>query len=213
MEFSASMMCADFSNLEREITKLEEANIDSFHLDVMDGQFVDNFGLGFQDMQYIRSATEKPLEMHLMIRDPVKYLGILEEINPNVIYIHPESDQDPSTTLEKIAKLGAIPGIAINPGTSISQIEELLHLCEKVLVLAVNPGHAGRTFLPHVGDKVRRLSAMRKDYGFRIMWDGAASYEIISQFSSSVDGFVLGTASLFGRGDYGTSINKLRNIQ
>ena len=212
MNLSASMMCADFSNLKKEVEALERAGIDSFHLDVMDGQFVDNFGLGFQDMHYIRSATKKPVEMHLMIRDPVKYLEILKDIRPDTIYIHPEADQDPSTTLEKVRKMRCAPGIAINPGTSIPQIEELLNICDKVLVLAVNPGHAGRTYLPHVGDKVQRLSKMRDDYNFEIMWDGAASYEIIKAHTQFVDGFVLGTASLFGHGIYKDNIQKIRRL-
>jgi len=214
VELSASMMCADFSNLEREVRSLEEGGIDSFHVDIMDGRFVDNFGMGYQDMKYIRSATKKPVELHLMVKEPLQYFTILNYINPDTIYVHPESDLDPATTLEKIEKMGSIPGIAINPGTSIPQIEELLNVAKKVLVLAVNPGHAGRKYAEYVGDKVKRLSLMRAKMDFEIIWDGAASMKIIQEFGNIVDGFVLGTASLFGRErSYHDIIENIRNMQ
>jgi len=212
IELMPSMMCANYANLEREIKLLEESGVDAFHIDLMDGQFVDNFGMGYQDMEYICRATRLPVEAHLMIKNPRYYIHILYELRLRVIYVHPEADNDPATTLEKIAKKGIIPGIAINPGTSIDSIYELLNITKKVLVLGVNPGHSGRTFVPYVGNKVERLLALREKFGFEIFWDGSATKERILEYSKmGVKGFVLGTAVLFGKVDsYSKIINELR---
>ena len=104
MFLSASMMCADYANLRSEIESLDSAGIDSFHIDLMDGVFVDNFGMGFQDMHCIRRLTSREMDVHLMVRDPHTYLQMLYDLNVNVIYIHPEADQDPASTIEKIKK-------------------------------------------------------------------------------------------------------------
>lgn len=199
IEFSASMMCARYGNLAEEVRLLEESGIDIFHIDIMDGCFVDNFGMGYQDMQFIRSATNKQIELHLMINEPLRYLPILEGSNPDIIYIHPEADRDPASTLAKIKAAGIITGIAINPGTSIAVIEELLNVVDRVLILGVNPGHAGRKYMPYVGKKAEKLLEMKDKYGFEVYWDGATDFERLEEFvPKGVKGFVLGTALLFG---------------
>jgi len=214
IELSASMMCARFDNLSREVKELEEGGIDSFHIDIMDGQFVPNFGMGLQDLKYIRSATKKPVEMHLMIRNPISYLDIFIENKVDVIYIHPEADFHPSTTLQKIISAGITPGIAINPGTSVEHILELLFIVERVLVMAVNPGQAGRVYLPFVGQKIEKLLAIKDEYKFDIYWDGSCSKDKIETYApKGVKGFVLGTKLLFGhKKSYGESIIEARNI-
>lgn len=200
VEFSPSMMCANFANLEREVKLLEESEVDSFHIDMMDGQFVDNFGMGYQDIEFICGATSLPVEAHLMLKNPGYYLHILSDLGLKAIYIHPEADKDPATTLETIAKKGMVPGIAINPGTSIEYIYELLNVAKRVMVLGVNPGHAGRAFAPYVGNKAERLLALREKFGFEVYWDGSATKERILKYSKlGVKGFVLGTAVLFGK--------------
>ena len=213
VELSPSMMCANFANLEMEVKMLEESGIDSFHIDVMDGQFVDNFGMGYQDTKFICGATRLPVEAHLMINNPRYYLHILFDLGLEVIYIHPESDKDPATTLEAIRIKGIEAGIAINPGTSIENVYELLNIAKRVMVLGVNPGHAGRDFAPYVGDKTERLLALREKFGFEVYWDGAATKERILQYSKlGVKGFVLGTAVLFDKeGSYADIVRDLKN--
>lgn len=198
-EFSASMMCANYASLEYEVKHLDLGGIDSYHLDIMDGQFVDNFGMGYQDMQYIRSATKNKLEAHLMINNPERYFDILTKIGFEVAYIHPESTKAPEIAIEALKQKGIVPGIAINPGTSIATIEELLNIVDRVLVLCVVPGHAGRTYASYVGDKIERLLALREKYNFDIYWDGACTREKILEFApKGVKGFILGTSLLFG---------------
>ena len=198
LEFSASMMCADFACLRDEVKNLEEAGIDIFHIDIMDGSFVDNFGMGYQDMAFIKRNTTKKVEAHLMVSKPYNYLDILFNLGIDIIYIHPEVDSDPATTIEKIHKHGMIAGIAINPGTSISTIEELLNTVDRVLVLGVNPGHARRKYQPYVDKKIEKLLALKKDYNFDIYMDGAITQDRIAKWCNcGVKGFVLGTATLF----------------
>lgn len=198
-ELSASMMCADFASLEREVRQLDEADIDSYHIDIMDGRFVDNFGMGYQDIQYIRGATDKKIEAHLMINDPERYLPILAGIGLDVAYIHPESTHAPEIAIEELKRMGVDPGIAINPGTSIATVEELLKIVDRVLVLCVTPGHAGRTLAEYVTDKIVRLLSLKERYGFEVYWDGACTRERILEFApKGVKGFVLGTSLLFG---------------
>ena len=198
IELSASMMCANYACLRDEVKNLEEAGIDIFHIDIMDGSFVDNFGMGYQDMAFIKNNTSKQVEAHLMVSKPYNYLNILFNLGIDIIYIHPEVDPDPATTIEKIHQHGAFAGIAINPGTSISTIEELLNTVNRVLVLGVNPGHAGRKYQPYVDKKIERLLELKKILNFEIYMDGAVTIDRINQWrTKGVKGFVLGTATLF----------------
>ena len=200
IELSASMMCANFACLKDEVKNLEDAGIDIFHIDIMDGSFVDNVGMGYQDMAYIKSATTKQVEAHLMVQKPYNYLDVLFNLGIDIIYIHPEVDPDPATTIEKIHHHGAIAGIAINPGTSIHMVEELLNTVDRVLVLGVNPGHAGRKYQSYVNKKIEKLISLKNDYDFEIYLDGAVTIERIQYWSlQGVKGYVLGTATLFGQ--------------
>lgn len=202
-EFMASMMCADYSNLGKEVKDLEKAGIDSFHIDIMDGRYVQNYAMSLNDLKCIRSLTDKPLDVHLMIEHPINtidlFIGALKK--GDTIYIHPEAEYHPSTTLQKIINAGITPGIAINPGTSVETVYEMLRIVDKVLVMSVNPGNAAQMFLPYVGEKYDKLLSYKKDMGFEVYWDGACSMDKIIDFApKGVKGFVLGTTLLFGKG-------------
>lgn len=207
------MMCAGYACLENEVRALETGGIDSFHIDIMDGRFVPNYAMSLNDMSYIASATKKPLDVHLMVEHPVHTIDLfLRRLRPgDTIYIHPEAEYHPSTTLKKIIDAGMIPGIAINPGTSVETVMEMLVIVKRVLVMAVNPGNAGQMFLPYVGKKVKRLVDMKEEMGFSVYWDGACGLDKIMKYAPmGVDGFVLGTTVLFGKGKpYGEILKSL----
>lgn len=202
INYCASMMCANYRNLEKEVQELEEAGIDSFHIDIMDGRFVPNFAMSLNDMCCIRSLTSKPLDVHLMVEHPNSTIGLfLKHLKPgDTVYIHPEAEYHPSTTLQKVIDAGVTPGIAINPGTSVETVYEMLRIVERVLVMSVNPGNAGQMYLPYVDKKITKLLSLKDEMKFDIYWDGACGADKILKFApKGVNGFVLGTTVLFGK--------------
>lgn len=210
--FCPSMMCADFSKLREETEQLDQAGSDIFHLDFMDGQFVPNFGLGLQDFELIRSATTKPIDVHLMIQNPANYVEKFAAMGADIIYIHPEADQQPARTLATIQQKGKKAGLAINPGTAVATIQELLPLVDYVLVMTVNPGFAGQTYLSYTTAKIDQLVKLAKIYSFEVMVDGAISPEKMVRLNNrGVHGFVLGTSALFDQQQpYAKILNQLR---
>lgn len=216
-ELTASMMCANYGNLEKEVRELEQGGIDSFHIDIMDGRYVPNFAMSLNDMRYIASAAKKPLDVHLMIEHPNNHINLfLKNLRKgDTVYIHPEAEYHPSTTLQSIIDAGMIPGIAINPGTSIETVMEMLRIVKKVLVMSVNPGNAGQMYLPYVGKKITKLLALKDEMDIQIFWDGACGADKIIEYApKGVDGFVLGTTLLFGRDQsYGEALKNIRELK
>lgn len=210
-----SMMCADFSSLKDEIENLEKGGIDIFHLDVMDGSFVPNFGMGLQDIEYICKTATKPCDVHLMIENPSKYIDKFAKLGVNIIYIHPETDSHACRTLQMIRDAGVKSGIAVNPGTSFETVKDLLYLCDYVMLMSVNPGFAGQKYLDFVTPKFKTFVDESNNYGgYDVMIDGACSPEKIHDLSEiGVKGFILGTSALFGKDkSYKEIIDGLRGL-
>lgn len=206
------MMCANFSNLEKSVTKLDQAGVDIFHIDIMDGIFVPNFGMGLQDFEYIRSQTQKLIDVHLMIENPANYVNKFADMGADIIYIHSEADRHPARTLDMIHEKGKKSGIAINPGTSVESVIELFPMIDYILIMTVNPEFAGQKYLEFVTEKIKKIAQLKSNYSFEIILDGAISEEKIKELRPlGATGFVLGTSSLFGKtASYANIIENLR---
>jgi ribulose-phosphate 3-epimerase len=150
-----------------------------------------------------------------MISNPVDYVEMFADLGADIIYIHPESDIQTTRTLEKIKNKGKKVGIAINPGTSISQVEELLTLTDYMMVMTVNPGFSGQKYLSFVDEKIEKLIHLKDKYNYKILIDGAVSEDVMKNLSTrGVDGFVLGTSSLFGKQkSYKELFNSFKKIE
>ena len=210
-----SMMCADFGHLADDVAALEAAGADGFHLDLMDGNYVPNYGMGLQDIEWICKNATVPCDVHMMAEQPGRYVQKFADYGAKVIYVHPEADPHVARTLAAIRDLGVHPGIAINPGTSFSTVEPVLPLVDYVLVMTVNPGFAGQKWLDFVNLKIEQLVAASHegDNDYEVLVDGNCSPERVAQASAmGVRGFVLGTAGLFGHGPYEESMATLRAL-
>lgn len=191
---SSSMMCANFDSLKDEVKKLDKAGIDMFHCDVMDGVYVSNMGLSLYDIKSIRKNTEKPLDVHLMMVDPLEKIEWFIEAGADIIYIHPDSEKFTVKALQKIKAANLSPGIAINPGITLDSVKEILEFTDYVLIMTVNPGFAGQTYIDEIDNKIDEFIKVKDKYKIKIVVDGAISRERIIQLSSrGVDHFVLGT--------------------
>ena len=214
---SPSILSADFGYLARDIEMINQSEAEWVHIDIMDGVFVPNISFGFPVLKYAAKLSQKPLDVHLMIEHPNNNIHIfLKKLRRgDTVYIHPEAEYHPSTTLQKIINAGMVPGIAINPGTSVETVFEMLRIVDKVLVMSVNPGNAGQMFLPYVGKKITKLLALKEDMEFELYWDGACSADKIQEYApKGVKGFVLGTTLLFGKErSYGETLQNIRELR
>lgn len=209
-----SMMCANYDSLKEDIYALDQAGIDIFHCDIMDGSFVPNITMGIMDIKTIRKNTCKMIDCHLMIENPSSKIDWFIDAGADLIYIHPESERYVVKTLASIKEKGVKAGIVINPDTSVPSVEEMLNLCDYVMVMTVNPGFAGQKFITFTKKKIRELVLLKETYGFKLMIDGACSPEVIRELSDmGCDGFVLGTSALFNKPQsYKELIQKLREL-
>ena len=209
-----SLMCANFDKLKEEVEQLDKAGIDIFHVDIMDGQFVPNYGMGLQDLESIRRNTDKLVDVHLMTKNPGDYIDLFAEKGADIIYIHPEADLHPARTLAKIKDHGKKAGIAINPGTSLECVKPLLSLVDYFMVMTVNPGFAGQKYLDYVDEKIDEIVKLKDEYNYKVFVDGAISPERIEKLSAKgVEGFVLGTSSLFGKEkSYDEIVKELKSL-
>jgi len=190
-----SILCADHGNLEADIKRLTQAGADFLHMDVMDGDFVPNFGLGAESFLCVKKYTNIPLDVHLMIRNPSKHIKFFRDLGAEIITVHPEADTHIAGTLALIRELGATPGIALNPGTSVETIKEVLPLCDHVLAMTVNPGFAGQKFLEFTVAKLKVLGQLAKEHGFSLCVDGNINADRVRRlYPLGVTNFVIGTA-------------------
>ncbi|EGS8049130.1 ribulose-phosphate 3-epimerase [Enterococcus faecalis] len=174
MKLAPSILSADFANLERDIRLVEELGADYIHVDVMDGQFVPNITLGPNIVSAIRPVTKLPLDVHLMIVQPENYINAFAEAGADIITVHQEATPHIHRALQMIKNAGVKAGVSINPGTPLSMIENVLDLADQVLVMTVNPGFGGQSFIENSLEKIAQLKEWKetKGYTYEIEVDG-----------------------------------------
>ncbi len=198
---SASLMCADLLAMEKAIKELEKANIDYLHIDIMDGSFVPNITLGFDLINAIKKVTDIPLDIHMMVYDPSKFIERMNLCENDIVCVHYESDIHIHRTLELIKNKGCKAGLAINPGTPVESIKNLIDYVDMLLVMTVSPGFAGQKIFKGADKKVIEARKLLTEWGYGdtlIEVDGNISLENGKKmYDSGADIFVLGTSSLF----------------
>ncbi|MBQ7742972.1 MAG: ribulose-phosphate 3-epimerase [Bacteroidaceae bacterium] len=155
-----SLLSADFANLERDIRMLNQSNCDWYHLDVMDGVFVPNISFGFPVMQAMAKVAEKPLDVHLMIVEPEKFVPQVKALGAKVMNVHQEATIHLHRLLNQIRKEGMLSGVTLNPSTPVCMVEDVLAEADVVMLMSVNPGFAGQKFIGETVEKVKRLREM-----------------------------------------------------
>jgi ribulose-phosphate 3-epimerase len=197
IEILPSILAADFAHLGDNVAPLEQAGARMLHVDVMDGHFVPNLTIGPPVVASLRKATNLALDVHLMIEDPDLFAPIFIEAGADHVLVHQEACRNLDRTLHLIRNHGAKPGVAINPATPVSTLDEVLDLVDSVLVMSVNPGFGGQVFIPNSLKKVRELAARRKERGlhFAIEIDGGLTLKNVSDaVAAGVDWVVAGTS-------------------
>ncbi|MDA9471246.1 ribulose-phosphate 3-epimerase [Enterococcus sp. 5H] len=166
MKLAPSILSADFANLERDIQLVEKLGADYIHVDVMDGQFVPNITLGPNVVSAIRPVTKLPLDVHLMIVQPENYIEDFAKAGADIITVHQESTPHIHRAIQMIKAAGVKAGVVINPGTPLSAIEYVLDLVDQVLIMTVNPGFGGQSFIESSLDKIAQLKAWKEEKGY-----------------------------------------------
>ena len=200
VSLSPSILNSDLTRLADSLQLLEAAEVEYVHLDVMDGRFVPNISIGIPVVASVRAATQLPLDVHLMIDEPERYIPQFVEAGADILTIHVEATRHPHRALQAIRETGTRAGLALNPGTPIAHALELLPLCDLVLVMSVNPGFGGQTFIPQSLARLEQLQAAIHNGGYQTLVEvdgGVSAHNAAEITSSGADVLVSGTA-LFG---------------
>ena len=212
IRISPSILSADFSRLGDEVRAVTDAGADYIHIDVMDGHFVPNITIGPLVVEAVRKVTHLPLDVHLMIADPDRYLADFASAGADLLSVHVEVLPHLHRTIQAIRELGMKPSATLNPSTSLTTLDHVLGDLDMVLIMSVNPGFGGQSFIPSALDKVRRLREMIVSQGLSVSIevDGGIKTDNIGRAAQAgADVFVSGSG-VFGTPDYKATISRMR---
>jgi ribulose-phosphate 3-epimerase len=212
IRIAPSILSADFGRLADEVRAVEAAGADWIHVDVMDGRFVPNITIGPLVVEAVRKVTRLPIDAHLMIVEPERYVEAFARAGADLISVHAEASPHLHRTLQAIRAAGARPAVALNPATPLDCLEYVLGDVDMVLLMTVNPGFGGQSYIPAVTEKVRRLRRMADERGqeLEIEVDGGIKPSTVGAVvEAGANAFVAGTA-VFGAKDYRTAIHDIR---
>lgn len=209
-----SILSADFSRLGEEIRAVETAGAEVIHVDVMDGHFVPNITIGPLVVQAVRKVTQLPVDVHLMITDPDLYIEAFANAGADWITVHVEACTHLHRTLRCIRDMGKKAGAVLNPATSLSTLEYILDEVDLIMLMSVNPGFGGQTFIASTLEKIRRLRAMldqvNPDAGIEV--DGGISPATIAQVAQAGANIFVAGSAIYGQKDYAVVINQLKGL-
>ena len=214
VKIAPSILSADFANLERDIRLVDEKGADYIHVDVMDGQFVPNITLGPNLVSAIRPVTDLPLDVHLMVQEPERFIEAFAEAGADILTIHQESTVHIHRGMQMIKNAGVKAGVVINPGTPVSAIEHVLSMADLVLIMTVNPGFGGQAFLPECLTKVEQLDALRKEkgYSYEIEIDGGVDDNTAKSCVDAGADVLVAGSYVYNAPEPGERIAKLREV-
>ncbi|MFZ0746249.1 MAG: ribulose-phosphate 3-epimerase [Terracidiphilus sp.] len=202
VELLPSILSADFARLAEEVAAAERGGGTVIHVDIMDGHFVPNITIGPPVVKSLRRATNLPLDCHLMIENPDEFIPAFADAGADWVSVHYEACRHLHRSLELIAHHGLKPGVVLNPATRVNFIVDILPMVHHVLIMSVNPGFGGQSFIPFSVEKIRRLAELRQELGlaFRIEVDGGVAHDTVAQVvQAGADLLVAGNA-VFGAG-------------
>jgi ribulose-phosphate 3-epimerase len=213
IQIAPSILSADFSRLGEELADLEAAGADVVHVDVMDGHFVPNLTIGPPVVSALRERSRLPFDVHLMIENADRWVEAYREAGADWISVHAEAVPHLHRCLSRIAELGAKPGVALNPGTPLSALDEVLPLCHHVLLMSVNPGFGGQSFIVESVDKARRLRETIEGRGLAtlIEMDGGLAPETVGEPVEAGVSVVVAGSAVLGRPDRRAAVAALRD--
>lgn len=214
MILSPSLLAADFGNLSRDIEMLNNSESDWLHIDMMDGVFVPNLSFGFPILESIKNINQKPLDVHLMIVHPEKFINELKAANTRIMNVHYEACTHLHRTIQQIKAAGMLPGVTINPATPVALLKDIIEDLHLVLIMSVNPGFGGQKFISHSLKKVAELRQLINETGSKalIEVDGGVNLETGSQLKAAgADALVAGNA-VFKAPDPAAYIHQLKQL-
>ena len=212
IKVSPSILAADFANLSEECSKIDKSNADWFHLDIMDGLFVPNISFGMPVVKTIRQLTKKPLDVHLMIVQPEKYITEFINLGSNIITVHIEATNNLNQIINKIHESSLKSGIAINPQTPISDLKEYINKVDLICLMGVNPGFAGQKFIESTHERLQELKHLIISSGSSalIEVDGGVNKENYQKLKSNGADVLVAGSYIFNSPNYNIAINNLK---